>query len=95
MVIYATCSTNNVCLLYMCINIYYIVGNEMESLNPSLVIRFKLLSQTQQQQMADANTWKLSIIELMWNDRPQNDQNENQEEEMRIKRMTMKITMNK
>ncbi|KAM7490661.1 hypothetical protein LguiA_033582 [Lonicera macranthoides] len=40
----------------------------------------ELLSQTQQQQRADANAWRLTIAEAMWNDRPHNNENGNQED---------------
>ncbi|KAM7528229.1 hypothetical protein LguiB_031639 [Lonicera macranthoides] len=44
------------------------------------VENLSLLSQTQQQQRADANAWRLSIAEVMWNDRPQNNEKGNQED---------------
>ncbi|KAM7471053.1 hypothetical protein LguiA_009236 [Lonicera macranthoides] len=40
----------------------------------------ELLSQTQQQQRVDANAWRLTIAEAMWNDRPHNNENENQKD---------------
>ncbi|KAM7523662.1 hypothetical protein LguiA_013564 [Lonicera macranthoides] len=40
----------------------------------------ELLSQTQQQQRADANAWRLTIAEAMWNDRPHNNENGNQDD---------------
>ena len=45
--------------------------------------------------MADVNTRRLNIDEAMWNDRPQNEQNEIKRKKMRIKKMTMKIMRNK
>ncbi|XP_062002723.1 uncharacterized protein LOC133720443 [Rosa rugosa] len=40
----------------------------------------ELLSQSQQQQRAEANAWRISIADAMWNDRPWNDDNGNQED---------------
>ncbi|XP_062019062.1 uncharacterized protein LOC133735684 [Rosa rugosa] len=41
----------------------------------------ELLSQSQQQQRAEANAWRISIADAMWNDRPRNDDiNGNQED---------------
>ncbi|XP_062013206.1 uncharacterized protein LOC133729658 [Rosa rugosa] len=39
----------------------------------------ELLSQSQQRQRAEANAWRLTIAEAMWEDRPRNDDNESQE----------------
>ncbi|KAM7467275.1 hypothetical protein LguiB_014837 [Lonicera macranthoides] len=70
-------------ILSMCRSDEFLVEPENDSSPSHLDIEeenLELLSQTQQQQRADANAWRLTIAEAMWNDRPHNNENGNQED---------------